>query len=124
MKTNLRLGLLALSLSLSLGGILAAATYTKQNARIHRLVVRTDFTGNTGTATAVTCDAYLESLLINEANASDVLPASVRVVSFDLLDPTLTGTAVTAAGKTVTYPQLAALLRQAALDRANAQGVN
>lgn len=102
---------------------LAAATYTKQNTRINALHTNVTFDKGTATATAVRITAYLQQVLINDADTDDFVPAARGEVTFDLLDPTLQATPITAAGKTVTYPQLAALLRQAALDRANAQGV-
>jgi hypothetical protein len=102
-----------------------AAAYTKQNTRVPRFQIQTEFQGNTGTALSVRADAYLETLLINDADATEVHGRGKWVqVSFDFLDPLLTGQTITAAGETVTYPALAALIRQASLDRATAQGVN
>lgn len=105
--------------------VAALATYTKQTARFPRVQIETTFSAGTGTATAVKVDAFVENVLVNDSDANDVLAKGQwKTVSFDLLDPTLTAVNITAAGKTVTYPQLAALIRQAALDRANAVGVN
>lgn len=122
MKTKIILilaGVLALAV-----GLVQAATYTKQTARFPRVQIETSFTGGSATATAVKVDAFVENVLVNDADSADVLGRGQwKQVSFDLLDPTLTATNITAAGKTVTYPQLAALLRQAALDRANAGGI-
>jgi hypothetical protein len=99
-----------------------AAAYTKQNTRVPRFQIQTEFQGNTGTAISVRADAYMETLLINDADATEVHGRNQwRQVSFDFLDPLLTGQTITAAGETVTYPALAALIRQASLDRANAQ---
>ncbi len=117
------------TLLLALCGLITAATtltaaYTKNNARIPRMHIKTEFSGNNGTASAVHVDVMVESILVNEADSEDALPAARGVVHFDLLDPALTATNITAAGKTVTYPQLAALLRQASLDRANAAGID
>jgi hypothetical protein len=100
-----------------------AATYTKQNTRVNALHVNVDFDKGTATSTAVKITAYLQQVLINDTDTNDYVPAARGEVTFDLLDPTLNATTITAAGKTVTYPQLAAFLRQASLDRANAQGV-
>lgn len=97
--------------------------YTKQNTRIPQFSISTVFLDNTGTALAVNAVAHVESLLINAADISDVVRPRQKTISFDLLDPLLTAS-ITAAGKTVSYPQLAALLRQACLDRATAQGVS
>lgn len=119
MKTKLFL-LLAL-----LATAVWAATYTRQNARVVRVQLNTEFQGATGNALTVQCDAFLQTrVLVNDADSSDVAGTDHWVaVRFDLLDPEIASTNITAAGRTVTYQQLAALIRQAALDRATAQGV-
>lgn len=98
--------------------------YTKQNSRIPSFHIDTDFLGGTGTALAVKTTAHVESVLVNDADANDVVLPQRSIVRFDLLDPLLASTPIVAAGKTVTYPQLAALIRQAGLDRANANGIS
>lgn len=104
-------------------GATAQQTYTRQATRVERVQMDTTF-DNAGTATAVRVDAFLRNkLLINSTDGSDIVAGDWAKVSFDLLDANLTSTTISAAGKTVTYPQLAALLRQAALDRANAAGI-
>lgn len=100
----------------------AFAAYTKQNARVLRWQCDTTYNA-AGTATAVNVDVFVVQQLVNDSNASDIVSPAHQRVSFDLLAPALSATTITAAGKTVTYPQLAALLRQAALDRANAAGI-
>lgn len=101
----------------------AAQSYTRQATRVERIQMDTTF-DNTGTATAVRVDAFLRNkLLINSTDGSDIVAGDWAKVSFDLLDVNLAGISITAAGKTVSYVQLAALIRQAALDRANAAGV-
>lgn len=119
-----KLHLLVLSAALVLTGVCFAA-YTKQNTRVMRVQADTTF-NDAGTATAVNMDVFLQTrLLVNDADPTDkVGERQLTKVSFDLLDPTLASTDITAAGKTVTYPQLAALIRKAALDRANAQGID
>lgn len=103
----------------------AAQTYTKQSVRFPRVQIETTFSGGTSSATAVVVDVFAENVLVNGADANDVKGRGNdwQKITFDMLDSNLSATNITAAGKTVTYPQLAALLRQAALDRANAAGV-
>jgi hypothetical protein len=101
----------------------AFAAYTKQNSRVTRMQFEVVYNA-AGTATAVKGQAFLVSRFINDADSTDqVEHPQWKVVNFDLLDPTISGENITAATKTVTYQQLAALLRQAALDRANANGI-
>lgn len=98
--------------------------YTKQNARFPRVNIETSFTNGTATATAVIVAAQAENVLVNDADATDVVGKNAwRQILFDMLDPALTNTNVTAAGVTTTVPKIAALLRQLVIDRANAQGV-
>lgn len=99
------------------------ATYTRQNTKVITWVSNVTYAADLTTATAVQSNVVMQSLLVNSALSSDVVSIPTNSVSFDLLDPTLASTTITAGGKTVSYPQLAALLRQAALDRANAAGV-
>ena len=102
--------------------LLAAQGYTKQTSRLTR--AQLDVTYSAGSPTSVKTTAFLVSSFVNSSNASDIVDAPTwSAVSFDMLDPTLTSTTITAGGKTVTYPQLAALMRQACLDRATASGV-
>jgi len=97
--------------------------YTKQNSRVPRFQIVTEFAGNTGTAIQVNATASLESLFTNDAVPTEAHSAPWRQVSFDMIAPAISGLTITAAGQTVTYLQLAALLRQASLDRATAQGI-
>ena len=119
-----RFGLfLLLGINLFIGfGIRAQAAYTKQNSRVVRF--QAEVTTVAGNVTSVKCDAFLVSSFVNTTDATDIVDAPRwSAVQFDLLDPTLAAVNITAAGKTVTYPQLAALMRQASLDRATAQGI-
>lgn len=93
--------------------------YNKQNSRVVRFQCDTVFDAS-GTATAVAAQAFLQSRLVNDSDPNDAVDTPWTPVAFNLLDPALAGETITAAGKNVSYPQLAALLRQAALDRANA----
>lgn len=94
--------------------------YTKLNTRVDRVQINTTFTPGTITATAVQTEAFLQTkLIVNDSDPTDYVESPWKSIHFDLLDPTLTGVNITAAGKTITYPQLAALIRQAVLDRAN-----
>jgi hypothetical protein len=102
--------------------VAAFATYTKQNARVLRWQSDTSYDA-AGSATAVKVDVFVVQQLVNDNNPSDIIAPTQQRVSFDLLDASLSATNITAAGKTVTYLQLAALMRQAALDRANAAGI-
>src|SRR6478752_5575391 len=98
-------------------------TYTKQNARVPSIQIETMFQNGSGTALSVNVTAHLESVLVNDGDSEDSFPSPRKRVLFDLIDPLLAAQNITAGGKTVTYQQLAALLRQATLDRANAQGI-
>lgn len=112
-----------LAIVASTTAIVFGATYTKHNSRVARMhfVVSYDTSNN---VTAVNASAVMVSRFVNAADSADqVEDPQWRSVGFDLLSETLNGETITAAGKTVSYPQLAALLRQAALDRANAAGV-
>lgn len=98
--------------------------YTKQNARFPQVSIVTTFTNGTPNAIAVKVDAFAENVLVNDADAADVVGKNAfRQISFDMLDPLLTNVNVTAAGVTTTVPKIAALLRQLIIDRGNAQGV-
>lgn len=102
---------------------LSAATYTRQTARVVRFQCDPVYNG-AGAVTSAPIQSFLVQTLVNDADATDVRDANQLIpVTFDLLDPTIASTNITAAGKTVTYQQLAALMRQAVLDRANAAGV-
>ena len=101
----------------------AAATYTKQNTRIMREQCDVTYDA-TGALVAANVSAFLQTrLLVNDADPTDVIQNPWKQVSYNLLDPALATTTITAGGTTVTYPKLAALMRQAALDRATAAGV-
>lgn len=100
-----------------------AVTYTRQSARVVRFQCDPIYDAS-GTVTSVPIQSYMVQLLVNDTDNTDVRGKSQQIaVNFDLLDSNLSATTITAAGKTVTYPQLAALMRQAVLDRATAQGV-
>lgn len=100
-----------------------AATLTRGNARLVYLGLNATYTLATDVnPSAVPVQVGFSRLATNNADPTDTTTDS-KTVSFDLLDPLLSSTTITAAGKTVTYPQLAALIRQAALDRANAAGI-
>jgi hypothetical protein len=102
---------------------LCYAAYTKQNARVVRVQFESAYNGGTQPV-AVRADAFLVVRLVNDTDSTDVVfERDWKQVSFDLLDPDLASVEITASGKTVTYPQLAALIRKAALDRANAAGI-
>jgi len=101
-----------------------AVTYTKQSARVARFQIDTTFVAGTGTATEVQASAFIQTVLTNDADAEDVRKGEWLRVNFNLLDPALASTTITAATKTVTYPQLAALIRQACLDRASSEGIS
>ncbi len=100
-----------------------AVTYTKQNAQVARFQINTTFVGGTGTATSVKANAFIQTVLINDVDADDVKQGEWVAVNFDLVDPAIASTTITAAGKTVTYTQLAALIRQGCLDQASANGI-
>lgn len=114
----------ALVFSLGLSAALFAA-WTKQNARVVRIQADTTFTSNTsGTATAVKMDAFLEALVTDDADPTKARGRNDWVpVSFDLIGEPVASTTYTAAGKTVNGQQLAALLREVALQEATRQGI-
>lgn len=119
MKTNRLLFLLLAALPAAL----FAVTYTRQSARVARFQCDPVY-DSSGAVTAVPVQAFLAQRLVNDSDPNDVRGADALIpVSFDMIDPAIAATTVTAAGKTVTYQQLAALMRQAVLDRANAAGV-
>lgn len=100
-----------------------AATLTRGNARFVYLGLNANYTLATDVnPVSVPVQAGFTRLATNNTDPTDTTTDN-KTVSFDLLDPTLSAVTITAAGKTVTYPQLAALIRQAALDRANAAGI-
>jgi hypothetical protein len=104
----------------------AFAAWTKQSARVMRVqVADITFASNTSTtATSVKMDAFLEALTTDD---SDTTKAKGRgdwaKVSFDLIAEPVASTTYTAASKTVNGTQLAALIRQVALDEATRQGI-
>jgi hypothetical protein len=101
-----------------------AGDYTKQNARVKRIQAETTYNG-AGTATAVKMDTFLVIRLVKDSDSNDVKGDNELIqVSFDLLDPAISGEAISVPGVTgLTYQRLAVAIRQAALDRANAAGV-
>jgi hypothetical protein len=120
-RLNVGLWLLVASLFCFAGA--AAQTYTKQNSRVARFQLDTTFDpASPTTATAVRASAFIDSKrLVNDANPNDVIDGPWTQVNFDLLDPALANTPITAGGVTLSgYAKLAALIRQASLDRANA----
>lgn len=120
--------LLSLAFIFAMFGLLSAAfavTYTKQTARVVRLQCDPVYTGG-ATPTAVSIDFFIVQRIVNDADATDVAKGGVGdavKITVDLLDPARASDAITAGGKTVSPPQLAALLRQYALDRATAAGI-
>ena len=122
---NARLNFLLwiLPLAFFFAGAAAQQSYTRQTTRVERVQMDTTFDA-TGTATAIKVNAFLRNkLLVSATDSTDVIPGKWAEVDFDLLDPTLASTTIIAGGKTVTYPQLAALIRQAAIDRGNVVGI-
>ena len=94
--------------------------YTKQNARVIRWQSECSY-DTSGNISSVNTSVFLVSRVVNDADPTDVRGAhDFLSTSFELL--TTTGT-ITAATKTVSYTQLAALLRQASLDQANLAGI-
>lgn len=93
--------------------------YTKQNTRIERW--QSDVFYVSGVASAVSTQVFMRSQLVNDADGTDVVQKPWESVSFELFGTTGN---ITAAGKTVTYSQLAALMGRAALDQANLGGIN
>ena len=102
---------------------MATGLFTKQNIRVAFLQIDPTYTN--GIAIPVTCPVkvQMQSTYLDDSIPVKRLDGACQAVSFDLVDPTLAAVTITAAGKTVTYPQLASLIRQAALDRANAAGI-
>lgn len=99
-------------------------TYTKQNSRVERFQGDPSYVAGSTTATAVPMTAFLQTkLLVNDADAADVIVPPWVAVNFDLLGAPVATTQYTAAGKTVNGQQLAALLRQVALDEATRQNI-
>lgn len=100
-----------------------AATLTRGNARLVYLFLNAVYTLPTDVnPVAIPVQAGFTRLATNNTDPTDTTMDS-KTITLDLLDPTLASVTITAAGKTVTYQQLAALIRQAALDRANAAGI-
>lgn len=105
--------------------VAALAAYTKQNTRVIRAQLDTVYADASAVnATSVPMTGFVQTdIIYDSTNVADASGGTTwKKVSFDLLDANLTSTTITASGKTVTYPQLAALIRQAVLDRGNAQG--
>lgn len=125
MSFPMKLRLLFSALILAAAGVCYAA-WTKQSSRVVRLQADTTFTSNTsGTATAVKVTAYLQALITDDADPTKARGHNDWVpVSFDLLAAPVSTTNYTAAGKTVNGTQLAALLREVALQEATRQNVS
>ena len=102
---------------------MATGLFTKQNTRVAFLQI--DPTYNDGTPAPLTCpvQVQMQSVYLDDSVPAKKISGECKAVRFDLLDLELAAVTITAASKTVTYPQLAALIRQAALDRANAAGI-
>jgi hypothetical protein len=101
-----------------------AGDYTKQNARVVRVQADPSYNGGAATPASVPITFFLASRIVNDNDANDVKGANEWLsVTVDLLDPARADDSITAASKTVSPPQLAALIRQYALDRANAAGI-
>jgi hypothetical protein len=96
--------------------------YTKQTLRILRLQSDPVYTNGGANPQAVPMQFVVASRLANDANANDVVEGKPQTISVDLLDPAITD--LTIAGANRTFGQLAVLIRQAALDRANAAGIS
>lgn len=96
--------------------------YTKRAPRVAHLQVATEFNNSNDAPSAVHLSASLEASFMNDANPGDISYIPLKTVSFNLLDPALAALTIVAAGETVTYPKLAALLRKACLDQGQAQG--
>ncbi len=98
--------------------------YTIQSARVPRVQIETTFVNGSGTASSVKADAFLQAVLINDAQPSDVrgLEKWTRV-SYDLIQPPVSTTNYTAAGVTANGVQIAALMRAMALSEATRQSI-
>lgn len=101
-----------------------AATLTRGSAHLVYLGLNAVYTLPTDVnPVSVPVQAGFTRLSTNNADSTDMMLDS-KTVSFDLLDPTLASTPITAGGVTLSgYGKLAALIRQAALDRGNAAGI-
>lgn len=98
--------------------------YTKQNTRVERVQMDIAFDA-AGAATAVKVNAFIQNRrVVNDADPTDAVAQPWKQVDFDLLDAARASDVITAAGKTVSPVQLAALIRQYSLDRANAAGIS
>lgn len=99
-------------------------SYNKTAPRVITLSFQPTYVGSTNIPTALMASASLCYLFVNATVPSDfVVGQPLPSLRFNLFDPAISGLNITAAGKTVTYAQLAALLRQGVLDRAAAQGI-
>ena len=98
------------------------AAYTKQSARV--AVVQYEYLyDNAGALSAVRAEVMLAVRIVNDSDPTDDAEKTRQSIRYNLLDPAISGTSVKASGKTVTLAQLASLNRQAASDRAQAQGI-
>jgi hypothetical protein len=72
----------------------------------------------------VKMDAFLEALITNDSDTTQARGRADWVkVSFDLIGAPVSSTTYTAAGVSATGIQIAALIRQVALDEATRQGI-
>lgn len=95
--------------------------YTKQPARVMRIQTTPTFDA-TGATTAVLVEAFIQrKRLVNDEDTADVVEGPWKQVTFNLLADDVKDVTITAGGKTITYGQLAALMRKAAMDRLAAQ---
>ncbi len=106
-----------------IASVAIAATFTQQAARLVRFQGDPIYAGGAA-PTSFPIDFFIVQRIVNDANASDVRGLSEQQkITVDLLDSARASDVITAAGKTVSPPQLAALLRQYGIDRANAAGI-
>ena len=108
-----------------LAASIAFATWSKQNSRVTRVQLDTTFANNTnGAATSVKATAFLEALVVDDADPTKARGQNDWTpVSFDLIAEPVSTTQYTAAGKTVNGQQLAALIREVALAEATRQNI-
>ncbi len=114
--------ILLVAVAFGLGSAFAA--YTKQTTRVARFQCDPVYDA-AGVATSVPVQVfYANRVLVNDANSADVVsPGNFGPVTVDLIAAPVASTSYTAAGKTVTGAQLAALLQAAFLAEATRQSV-
>ena len=96
--------------------------YTKQTIRVLRLQSDPVYNNGGTNPVSVPMQFVVAPRLANESNSSDIVQGKDQTVTVDLLDPAITDQTITGANRT--FGQLAILLRQAAIDRANAAGIS